>query len=450
MRPITGNIFRRGKAGVFYVRFKKDGKGHLVRLLNPDGQPVNSEAEAKAAADRLFAVYRETDKAEAMRRVKHDIEDAENAALEASIMQANDQAVASNIWSLYISCNGRLNSCRNATNDRPDTRSTAYLYWHICDTFGQFLIKKGIRRLADVTVPIAEKYLAQWKSSNTHGKHLTFLKHLYTTLLREGKLIGTNPFDLIQPLPKESHSRKPLSRDLVMKLIDTADGDIKGLIIVGYYTGLRLGDCCTLNWLDIHLERYVIERVPNKTRSRSRAVVKVGIPEPLRQLLSMVDEDKRKGPLFPRLNELCMTNRDYIIDKELASLFDRCGIPRHQEGTGYSRHWDKKTQKQISDKKPRAVTDYSFHSLRYSYISHNAEAGTPQAVIQRNAGHSNPAMTEHYIAISDEAAVQFANAFADADGAIFRNRLRQLAMTLPLDIIKRFLSSLDDSLLTDI
>ena len=56
----------------------------------------------------------------------------------------------------------------------------------------------------------------------------------------------------------------------------------------------------------------------------------------------------------------------------------------------------------------RAIVELGFHSLRYSYISHNAEKGTPAAIIQKNAGHANPAMTEHYTRISDQAALQYA------------------------------------------
>ena len=60
----------------------------------------------------------------------------------------------------------------------------------------------------------------------------------------------------------------------------------------------------------------------------------------------------------------------------------------------------------------RAIAVYGFHSLRYSYVSHNAEAGTPAAVIQRNAGHANPAMTEHYTRISDDNALKYAAALS--------------------------------------
>ena len=101
----------------------------------------------------------------------------------------------------------------------------------------------------------------------------------------------------------------------------------------------------------------------------------------------------------------------------------------------------------------RAVVEIGFHSLRYSYISHNAEAGTPAAVIQRNAGHSNPAMTAHYVKISDRAAVEYANVLQlpmaapdvieakNVETEPERAELHRLADTLPINCIRKILQN---------
>lgn len=49
-----------------------------------------------------------------------------------------------------------------------------------------------------------------------------------------------------------------------------------------------------------------------------------------------------------------------------------------------------------------------FHSLRHAYVSLHAEAGTPQAMIQANVGHSNPSMTAYYTHVGGEAAFKAA------------------------------------------
>ena len=120
-------LYTRGKRKIYYIRFQINFKEYRMRLLDLDGNPITSPEKAKDAARRLMAVYLEKDKAEQMRRVKHDIEDAESAAKDAATELANNRAVASNIWALYLSCDDRLNSCRDCTTERPDIRTTAYL-----------------------------------------------------------------------------------------------------------------------------------------------------------------------------------------------------------------------------------------------------------------------------------------------------------------------------------
>ena len=432
-------LYTRGKSKIYYIRFQINFKEYRIRLLDLDGNPITSPDKAKDAARRLMAVYLEKDKAEQMRRVKHDIEDAEAAASEASANLANDQATADRAWEIYLSCDGRLQSCQRCTPQQPGRNTTAWLYWHVCDMFGLFLANHGIRRLSDVTKQTAEQYLDTLASANTHGKHLTFLQHLYNILIEERKIaMAANPFAAIRRRPKTPHSKKVLSREQVDALIAAAEGEMKTLFALGYYTGLRLGDCRSLSWSEIHLDRRVIERIPNKTRTRSGAVVKIGIPDALMAFLEKTPPEDRQGKLLRNLPD-----NDSAVNRQIASVFRAAGIRTQEEGTGYARRWDKKTQRQVSDHRPRALTNYGFHSLRYSYISHNAEAGTPQAVIQKNAGHSNPAMTEHYINISDEAAVNYANSFADADGAELRRRLRSLAMSLPIDDVRRILDIID-------
>jgi integrase len=53
----------------------------------------------------------------------------------------------------------------------------------------------------------------------------------------------------------------------VSQLIDTAEGDWKGLIISAYYTGGRLSDLARLTWSNVNLSRNkkVIRFVQKKT-----------------------------------------------------------------------------------------------------------------------------------------------------------------------------------------
>ena len=111
--------------------------------------------------------------------------------------------------------------------------------------------------------------------------------------------------------------------------------------------------------------------------------------------MNSIPINQRSIYIVPEFAKLYLAGRDNSINRKIQAHFQHNGIKTLQPGTGAG------TGK-------RAVVEFGFHSLRYSYISHNAELGTPAAIIQKNAGHANPAMTEHYTRISDAATVDFA------------------------------------------
>lgn len=131
-------------------------------------------------------------------------------------------------------------------------------------------------------------------------------------------------------------------------------------------------------------------------------VALLSIPAALHEKLSETPKTKWKGYVLPRFAELYTyrsasgkPTRQPDISKEIQQVFTDCEIQTHKEGAGPG------TGK-------RAVVEVGFHSLRHTYVSLHAEAGTPQAMIQANVGHSNPAMTAHYTHVNEEAARQVA------------------------------------------
>ena len=127
--------------------------------------------------------------------------------------------------------------------------------------------------------------------------------------------------------------------------------------------------------------------------------------------------------------------------------FNKCGINTAKAGTGTEIKEDEQGKKKRVSTGKRAIVEHGFHSFRYSYISHHAEAGTPQAVIQKNAGHKNPAMTEHYTQISDNSAIKTSNVLTLMGSKTTiaipepeRERLAELTKTLPIEKIKELLT----------
>ncbi|MGI5922709.1 MAG: tyrosine-type recombinase/integrase [Lentisphaeria bacterium] len=433
-RKTEGALIQRGKQKVFYLRYMVQGTARRVRLLTPDGKPIlgakpdgtplsraaASEARkaAEAAANRHLAHIREADKVEQLKQLQSALRDAEAVALEAEADLLNARATLADGWALFMGCPKRPASCRRykAGDDIP-RQTTAGNYRGYYERFAAWMNEANpeARLLSDVTPDMAAAFMdsiADTATSGTFNKYLQFFKCFYSTLAAADKItVEKNPFADIEPQDGETRSKRPLSRQQISALLDNAEGELQVLIALGYFTGLRFGDCCTLRWDEVDVSRQIIERIPSKTRNtvkdKAKAVVKIGIPPYLAALLA--DLPRAGEYVLPDMAAKYSAGRKSIVNNEFMRHLKRCGIETHEAGTGHAYHYEGK-KKVYAKGRPRAVVIYGFHSLRYSYISHNAELGTPAAIIQRNAGHSNPAMTEHYTRISDDAARHYAAA----------------------------------------
>jgi len=352
-----------------------------------------------------------------------------------------------------MGCSKRPTSCKRFPIDSIPRHTTAANYRSYYERFASWLKEKypAALLLSDITPSIASSFMEELQrgaASGTFNKYLQFFNCFFDVLSSDGKINVSNPFKVIDRQTHRYNSKKPLTMEQISFLIESAEDDMKLLVALGYFTGLRLGDCCTLQWREVDLIRGVIERIPRKientVKDMEQARVKVGIPQFLHSLLSMIPEKSRKEYVLPKFAELYLQGRDQLITKQVIKHFQANGISIHRPGTGIKRTVNPKTGKVKIDGS-RAVVEIGFHSLRYSYISHNAEAGTPASIIQKNAGHANPAMTEHYTRISDEAAVKYAAALSlpmpttEAISEPEREELRKLADSLPLADIQAIL-----------
>ncbi|HRS72373.1 MAG TPA: tyrosine-type recombinase/integrase [Anaerohalosphaeraceae bacterium] len=460
-RTTKGSIYLRGKN--YYLLYYVNGVRTRVSLKDESGQPITNQsktgkARARAAADLILYPLTVKQTAERLEKVSEALATAEQKAEAAELEAANSKAAIANGWELFYSCPKRPKSCRKYAIDEIPRTSTAANYRAYFRKFSAWMQKhhKGTRLLADVTETQALEFIEQVKKENASGtvnKYLQFLKCFYETLISAGKITCKNPFADLEREEHTYNSKKPLTIEQIANLLDNAEGELKILFALGYFTGLRRGDCCTLLWSEVDLLRGVIERIPNKIAGRvkdpSQAVVKVGIAPLLGGLLAETPAPKRRGYVLPEMANLYTTGKDYTITTQIAAHFQRCGIETRLPGTGSTYRYDGK--KKVYDSNRRAVVQYGFHSLRYSYISHNAALGTPQAIIQRNAGHANPAMTEHYIKISDDTAKQYAAKLqlpgADdqpdaADDEPERAELKALADTLTIEEIRNILAGM--------
>jgi len=381
MKHRTGYLFKRGNN--FYCSWRVDGKPITRALRDDSGQPITTKREAEIARTALMTPIATADKVAVLESIEMKLKGhkAELAQWEdeqhppASIVQA---------WSDFLH-----------SNNRPDSGgSTLRQYefqWH---AFVNWMQERHpeILTLRAVSKEIAEEYASSLThgrySASTFNKHLNLLTLVFRVLKRKTKMTF-NPWEDIQHKRVVAHSRRELTIDELRKVCQAAAGELKLMLALGIYSGLRLGDCATLRWAEVDLVRALIRRIPNKTARRNPKPVIVPIHPGLRDMLSGTPLNQREDYVLPEIAKIYNRRTDMVTDM-VQKQFKACGIKLYKPGTG-------------TDGK-RAVIEVGFHSLRHSFVSLCRASNAPLAVVQSIVGHSSPAMTRHYTHLGELAA----------------------------------------------
>jgi len=403
----TGYLFKRG--GVYWLEYQINGK----RIRQSLGTSDPKEANVKRT--RIMTPFTVATEEEVLQTVKNRIESTEQRH-ESLSPTRNSPITIADAWETFVE-----------SPNRPDSGPTTLRQYNFqYHRFSRWVSEyhAEITELRSVTRPIAEEYATDLNSSglsaNTFNKHIRLLT-LVCNVLKHRAGIQTNPWVDISRKQERHQSRRELTSEELAMIVQNATGELHTMFALGIYTGLRLGDCCTLRWSETDLKRGIITRVPRKTERGTAKPVLIPLHPDLAAVLHDVrrprsrqarKSDKRQGV---RQKSKSLTH-DYVLPKSAAEYLKRsdtitgqiqrhfklCGIQVHKEGTGKKRV--QKTGESYQSVGVRAVVEVGFHSLRHTFVSLCREANAPLAVVEAIVGHSNPAMTRHYTHVGDTTA----------------------------------------------
>lgn len=281
-----------------------------------------------------------------------------------------------------------------------------------------------VEDLAGVTPDAIAEYLASLRANlcgSSYNNRVCVLREIFRVLADKAGL-DDDPWYGVRLRPDDSHSRRELTTEELRRLLKAAKeygNQARGtkhlapstnewhtLFLIGIYTGLRLGDCCKLDWSQINIAQSVIQLMPQKTRRHHGRIVTIPIHPALGQaLLAQGEELKMKneksnevdvtsensslithhsslyfsGPVLPSISEWYRTSK-WRVSGGLGEIFKAAYITTSIKIEG-RRH-----------KTPEAT----FHSLRHTFVSFAANAGVPLHIVQSIVGHESTAMTRHY------------------------------------------------------
>lgn len=167
-----------------------------------------------------------------------------------------------------------------------------------------------------------------------------------------------------QPKQQEHYRRLELKEiRRLLRYLSGTNRELHDMVVIGYYTGLRLSDIAELERSEFDAHRQMLRIVPNKVRTRKPHALSIPL---VGDALQIVSSGLRRGRyLFSEKTRLRPSRR-------IVKAFRRCNI--RKKGCGRA----------------------SFHSLRATFISLMDEAGVQPYITDAITGHAAGGMHARY------------------------------------------------------
>jgi integrase len=162
----------------------------------------------------------------------------------------------------------------------------------------------------------------------------------------------------------------------VKMLVDTAEGEWKTLILLAYFTGARLSDCCRMAWADVDMGAATLTYTQSKTGEKVTMPLHTDL---LAHLNTLAGTDKPEVFLMPHTANLKSGGR-----KGLSETFK---LIMRNAGLDAGK---------VKKAGVRQLSRRSFHALRHSFNSAMANAGVSQEVRMKLTGHKTESVNRGY------------------------------------------------------
>jgi integrase len=203
--------------------------------------------------------------------------------------------------------------------------------------------------------------------------------------VRMGYLL-TNPAVAVDYLSthEAKAQKETFTRDEIARLLDAAPtDDWRGVILLGTFAGIRLGDALRLKWGNVDLQAGGITFTPSKTARLGKKLTLPLHPEVEAFLLKHPTGASDDAPLFPSL--ACLPIPGTLgASMAFRRIMERAGVV-----AGVARE-------AAEGGVGRSVSARSFHSLRHGFVTALAHANVAVELRQKLAGHASEGQSLHY------------------------------------------------------
>lgn len=369
MKKTTGWVYKRGN--IYWARWQHNGQ--ITQRTTKETTKEKAEGKLKD----WLAPY----------KLEHEAEIFRTIAQRADTSQAAADALLkidlrfSDAWRAFIASETRRRP-REVTLRQYEIQWERFVEW----LKGAYPAVVNVEAVNPEIAAAFIRHLSDTRTANTANKYRGLLAMVWDRLKEDKHITAENPWTKIARREQRDEGRRELTIKELRRVCRTAQGDLRTLIAIGIYTGLRLADAATLRWGEVDLVRGIIRRVPSK--SRKGRLLTIPIHSTLHTILTKVEPVKPCEYVMPEIARDYETRRTNITD-HVQKLFEACKIKtlRDRKGPG-----------------ARKIVDAGYHSLRHAFVSMCAEGNVPLSVVQGLIGHTTSGMTEKYFHLSAGAA----------------------------------------------
>lgn len=218
--------------------------------------------------------------------------------------------------------------------------------------------------ITSATVTVYKAKRADEVKPATVNRELACLRHMFNLAVKWGRA-GYNPVKEVKVLKTEKRPEKILNDDEVERLISSAKGQTRDVIMVALNTGMKLGEILSLKWEDVDFTEGVVTVRGAKKRERK-------IP--------------MNTAIFDRFREI--------------KRLDRCPYIFADPKTGQPIKKIEKSFKTAINK--AGLQGCTFHDLRHSFGKRLIQNGVDPLTVKELLGHSTLEATKRYLQSTPE------------------------------------------------
>jgi len=257
--------------------------------------------------------------------------------------------------------------------------NTSSRYANAVDKFLAVLGDRQHKPLTALTPHDVERYLNARTKEKLAPRTIVLCVKIIRTALNHARrqgIITTNPAEAVELPTVRGMERGTFTPEEIKILVDTAQDDWKTLILLAYFTGARLSDCCRMAWADVDMGAGTL------TFTQAKTGEKVTVPlhsDLLAHLETLAGTDKPEVFIMPHMAGLKPGGRHGLSE----------GFKRIMRKAGLD-------MEKVKSAGVRQLSRRTFHALRHSFTSALANQGVAPELRMKLTGHKTEAVHRGY------------------------------------------------------